>query len=190
MLVRIKVARTFAPHVLLLRAASRALESARAKTEGRWWDWLASIIYSSLSIEAIGNTYGETFIAQWKKFKSSPPLKKIRLVAEHCKLQPDFGSEPWSIVPELISFRNEIAHPKLKKLSVNKTYSQEEYEKYLYSKPESKLESKVTEHFAQRSQDCINEILRLLGRSLPEDAVMQIETESWEGGAEIDQSQQ
>jgi hypothetical protein len=98
--VRIKVARKFVPHAMLLNAAARALKSAKAKKEAYWWDWLGTILYCSLSVEAIGNTYGETFISQWQDFESASPLAKIRLVAEHCRLQPDFSAMPWGIVPE------------------------------------------------------------------------------------------
>jgi len=56
---------------MLLNAAARALESAKSKTEAFWWDWLATILYCSVSIEAIGNAYGETIIPQWNHFEST-----------------------------------------------------------------------------------------------------------------------
>jgi hypothetical protein len=182
--VLIKVARKFVPHAMLLEAASRALEAAKTKTEAYWWDWLGTILYCALSIEAIGNTYGETFIPRWKDFEAAAPLAKLRLVAERCGLQPDFSERPWSIVPELIRFRNRIAHAKLEDISVEAIYPQEEVEKYLYAKPESKLEKMVTERFAQESHDCIYEILRVFATGLPPDMLFQLETGGWHGGAE------
>lgn len=182
--VRIKVARKFVPHAMLLNAAARALESAKTKTEAFWWDWLSTILYCSLSIEAIGNTYGETFIPQWKHFESASPLAKIRLVAERCRLQPDFGQHPWAIVPELTRFRNAIAHAKLEDIEVDEVYPKEDYEKYLYNKPESKLEKMVTERFAQQAYDNIYEILRLFSTGLPIDLLVQLEMDWWHGGAE------
>jgi hypothetical protein len=169
---------------MLLNAAARALEFAKAKSEAYWWDWLGAILYCSLSIEAIGNTYGETFISQWQDFESASPLAKIRLVAEHCRIQPDFSVHPWGIVPELIRFRNRIAHAKLEDISVDAVYPQADYEKYLYAKPESKLEKMVTERFAQQSYDCIYEILRLFATRLPVETLIQLETDFWHGGAE------
>jgi hypothetical protein len=169
---------------MLLNAATRALESAKTKTEAYWWDWLGTILYCSLSIEAIGNTYGETFVSRWQDFESASPVAKIRLVAEHCGIQPDFFARPWSIVPELIRFRNRIAHAKLEDISVEKIHPREGVEKYLYAKPESKLEKMVTQRFAQESYDCIYEILRLFATGFPEDMLIQIETDWWHGGAE------
>src|SRR5713101_8745228 len=74
--VRIKVARKFVPHAMLLNAAARALKSAKAKKEAYWWDWLGTILYCSLSVEAIGNTYGETFISRWQDFESAAPARQ------------------------------------------------------------------------------------------------------------------
>ena len=182
--VRVKVARKFVPHAMLLNAAARALKSAKAKKEAYWWDWLGTILYCSLSVEAIGNTYGETFISRWQDFESASPLAKIRLVAEHCRLQPDFSAMPWGIVPELIRFRNRITHAKLEDISVGAVYPQADYEKYLYAKPESKLEKMVTERFARRTYDSIYEILGLLATGLPVHTLSQLQTEYWHGGAE------
>lgn len=182
--VLIKVARKFVPHAMLLDAAARALEAAKTKTEAYWWDWLGTILYCALSIEAIGNTYGETFIPRWRDFESAAPLAKLRLVAERCGLQPDFSERPWSIARELIRFRNRIAHAKLEDILVEAVHPQEEVEKYLYAKPESKLEKMVTERFAQESYDSIYEILRLFSTGLPVDILFQLETGGWHGGAE------
>ena len=182
--VRIKVARKFVPHAMLLSAAARALESAKSKTEAFWWDWLATILYCSVSIEAIGNAYGETFIPQWNHFESASPLAKIRLVAERCGLKPNFAQHPWAIVPELIRFRNAIAHAKLEDIEIDEVRPTEGYERYLYAKPESKLEKMVTERFAQQAYDNIYEILRLFATGLPVEMLVQLETEMWHGGAE------
>ena len=182
--VRIQVARRFVPHAMLLGAASKALESAKAKSKGYWWDWFGAILYCSLSIEAIGNTYGETLIARWQDFESASPLAKIRLVAEHCGLQPDFLVRPWGIVPDLIRFRNRVAHAKPEEILVDAVHPRENYETYLYAKPESRIENAVTGHFAQQSFDHVKEILRLLATGLPAEAVIKIETESWHGSAE------
>jgi hypothetical protein len=182
--VRIKVVRKFVPHAMLLGAASNAIASAKAKSEGYWWDWLGAILYCSLSIEAIGNTYGETLIGRWQDFESASPLAKIRLVAEHCGLQPDFSIRPWQIVRDLIRFRNLVAHAKPEQVLVDAVHRHEDYERYLYAKPESKIEKVVTAHFAQQSYDCVREILRLLATGLPAGDVIKIETESWHGSAE------
>ena len=147
-------------------------------------------MYCSLSVEAIGNTYGETFISRWQDFESASPLAKIRLVAEHCRLQPDFSAMPWGIVPELIRFRNRIAHAKLEDISVDAVHPQADYEKYLYAKPESKLEKMVTERFAQQSYDSIYEILGLLATGLPVHTLSQLATEDRHGGMVAQNQQQ
>jgi hypothetical protein len=165
---------------MLFWAAGRALESGKGKEKGYWWDWLTTILYCSLSIEAIGNTYGEMFIPDWDQFESASPLAKIRLVAERCGLERHFGTHPWAIVPNLVRFRNAVAHAKLENITIDTTHPQEEYERYLYAKSESKLEKMVTDRFAQDGYDNIKEILRLFSTGLPRHKLVQIETEGWQ----------
>ena len=182
--VRIKVARKFVPHLMLLAAAERALDAGRNKETGYWWDWLAAALYCALSVEAIGNTYGETLIARWQDFESASPIAKIRLVAEHCGVRPDFSGRPWSILPEMIRFRNRIAHARPERISVDKVFPKDEYEKHLYAKPESKLEQMVTQRFAEECYESIHEILRAFAPGLPRDMLIEVESDHWHGGAE------
>ena len=183
--VKVNVARLFVPHSMLLSAADKAIKSASLKEVGYWYDWLSAILFCSLSIEAIGNTYGETFIHRWKDFESSSPAAKIRIVAEHCGLNPDFSKHPWSSVPELISFRNRVAHAKLEDIKVESLHHVDHYQKHLYSMPASKLEKMVTEEFARNSYDCIYEILLLLGAALPSSKVIELEMGGWSGDASV-----
>jgi hypothetical protein len=181
--VEVTIVRTFLPHRLLLDAAFRALQAAKSKKEGCWWDWLTVILYSSLSIEAIGNTYGTAMFDRWDDFETCSPLAKIRLVAEKCGVVPDFSRSPWQIVPELVSFRNRIAHAKPEEINHCSIQTTDDYEKVLYAKPESKLEKMVTEHFAQKSYEAICAILGLLSEKLPPAITVKCELEMWHGGA-------
>ena len=183
--VKVQVSRKFVPHSMLLSAAGRAIAKAKTKEDGYWWDLLSATLYCSLSIEAIGNTYGETFITRWSDFESSSPLAKMRIVAEHCRIEPDFSCEPWSCVSQLIKFRNKIAHANMETIEKESIHDFEGYEKYLYTQPQSKLEKMVSEQFALKCYDNIYDILQLLADNLPEDAVMNIEYGDWSGGSTI-----
>ena len=186
--VRIKVVRRFRPHALLIEATRRALDSAATKKEAYWWDWLAAILYSSLTIEAIGNTYGEALIPIWKDFESASPIAKIRLCAEHCKINANFQSYPWTTARTLIKFRNRIAHSRPEDISVDETYPAEDCEKHLYTKPQSKLETMVNKDLAYEGYNAINDILRTFADAVPPEKLVEMEDESWHGGAEFFQS--
>ncbi|MGA2178306.1 MAG: hypothetical protein ABSH15_01795 [Verrucomicrobiota bacterium] len=119
--VRTKIERRFNPHLLLLRGAQYHLRTAKEKRDGCYYSWLGAILLSALSIEAIGNSYGEFLIPDWKDFESASPIAKLRLVATRCDVTPDFGRQPWQTARLLIIFRNRIAHAKPKHLKIEKT---------------------------------------------------------------------
>lgn len=182
--VKINIARTFKPHVLILNAAQRAYKCGQENPEEAWWSWLDTLVYCSLSIEAIGNTYGETLIPDWKSFfETASPLAKIRLVAEHCGLKADFSSSPYSILRDLIRFRNSFAHAKPENIETEKYCREEECEKHLYEKPISKLEGLVTEQFAKKSIDAICDVLAQFAGALPTRTVIELQFDDWSGGA-------
>lgn len=181
--IRIRIARKFVPHTMLLEAASRALESAKGKTEGQWWDWLATLLYCSLSIEAIGNSYGETTVPNWKEFESASPIAKILLVAERSGLQPDFGKQPWGLLREMITFRNKIAHARMEEINIDESHPQDDWERHFYNIPQSKLERLVTAKFAERSLQGIYDILGLFANGPHREAFIQLEFAGTSGSA-------
>jgi len=183
--VEVKVVKTFVPHTMLLDAAHRSFEASKDNEFGRWYDWLNTILYCAISVEAIGNTYGESFVPRWKDFESSSPIAKIRIVTEHCGLTFDTEKQPWAVVPNLIKFRNRIAHAKLEDLTVESVHTTDDYEKHLYKEPQGKLEKMVTRSFAENSLNSILEILKLFGEELPTKKVLEIEFGNWSGGASI-----
>lgn len=181
--VRVQITRKFVPHRLLLDAAAKSLEAGKEKKIGYFWDDLSAILYCSLSIEAIGNSYGQTFIPRWNDFMKVSPQVKIRLVAEKAGLNPDFATQPWCVVPRLLAFRNGIAHAKPEDVRIDEVRSPAAYEALLYSKPPSKLESMVTRSFAQTAYDQVSEILNLFAANLPSDELHQLELLQWSGSA-------
>ena len=64
--VRTKTERRFLPHLLLQRAALHHLSTAKNQKEGCYYNWLGAILFSALSLEAIGNSYGELLIPGWE----------------------------------------------------------------------------------------------------------------------------
>ena len=181
---KIIIARRFKPHVLILNAAHRAYQCGQENPKEAWWSWLDTLVYCSLSIEAIGNAYGETLIPDWKSFfESASPLAKIRLIAEHCDLEANFSIFPYSVLRDLIRFRNSFAHAKPENIETEKYCREEDCEKHLYRKPLSKLEGMVTEQFAKKSISAVYDVLAQFAGALPTRTVVELQFNDWSGGA-------
>ena len=169
-LVRSKKDRRFIPHVFLMRGAqyylSAGKEKQKEKKGGWYYDWLGAVLLSALSVEAIGNNYGEVLIPDWKDFESASPIAKLRLVATRCGVQPDFGKQPWQTARLLIIFRNRIAHAKRKYLIEEKDCTLSDWAKAFCRKLESDLEQMITEAFAVQSCDSVEQILEILNKDL------------------------
>ncbi len=173
-IVSTKTERKFIPYRLLLRCAEHHLSEASENKAGSKYALLSSIVFSALSIEAIGNTYGELLISNWEDFESISPRAKLRLIAERCGIKPDFGKEPWQTVAPLIGFRNKIAHARPKHLKI-----ENEYELITYRKPkghnlEADVEKLITQDFAAKSYNAVDEIVKLLNKQLTEEQLHQL----------------
>lgn len=164
--VRTKTERKFNPHILLLRCAQNHLSTAKENGNGRYYNWLGAILLSALSIEAIGNSYGEFLIPDWKDFESASPIAKLRLVAARCGVAPDFGRQPWQTARLLIVFRNRIAHAKPKHLKIEKDCTLDDYGQVFGMKLESDLEKMITEDFATKSCAAVEQIRSSLNKTL------------------------
>jgi hypothetical protein len=164
--VRTKTERRYNPHLLLLRCADHYIAKAKQKKDGCYYEWLATILMSALTIEAIGNSYGERLIDEWKDFESASPIAKLRLVATRCGVKPDFGRQPWQTARLLVHFRNLIAHAKPKHLEIKKDCTLIDYGQVFSANLESDLEKMITPEFASKSYDAVEEIRKAFNKNL------------------------
>ena len=181
--IHVKVVRKFIPHRLLLTGAWHHLETAKERKEGYFWDWLGAILMSALCIEAIGNTYGEVLIPDWKDFESASPVAKLRLVATTCGIEPDFTKHPWATARQLIRFRNRIAHAKPQQLTVEGDYTDTTYEQVFHARPESATEKMITADFATQGYDAVKKIIEVLSTSIDPSTLVEVEMDGWSSHA-------
>jgi hypothetical protein len=165
-IVHTKTERRFNPHLFLLQGAQYHLRLAKVKTDRCYYDWIRAILLAALSIEAIGNSYGEVLIPGWEDFESASPIAKLRLVATRCGIKPDFGKQPWQTARGLIICRNRIAHAKRKHLEDLKECSLNEDGPLFKVKLESDLEKMITEDFAGQSCAAVDQIIKDLNKTL------------------------
>lgn len=181
--VHVKVVRKFIPHRLLLTGAWHHLETAKERRAGYFYDWLGAILLSALCIEAIGNTYGEILIPEWKDFENASPIPKLRLVATACGIEHNFDQHPWATARQLIRCRNRVAHARPQQLKVEGNYAETTYLQVFRSKPESTLEKMITEEFAIQGYDAVEKIIQTLSTAIDPSKLVEVEMDGWSSHA-------
>lgn len=176
--------RHFSAHHMLLNAARLALEAAEAKQPGWFNEALAAITFSALTIEAMGNAFGDRIVPDWKDFESASPYAKLRLLAERLGMPYDKTSEPWATLWWLSKFRNGISHPKPEFLVEEKVIDEAEHDRHRFEAPESKLEREITIPNARRAVKALEEVkLKLCEKLDPEDR-FSLFSDGWSGSTE------
>lgn len=123
------------------------------KTEKRsYHQFLGSIVFSAFALEAFLNHIGDSLYSSWSEMeKKLDPKSKIAIICEKLEIKPDYGTMPWQIIPEIIGFRNKIAHGKSEFRRVETiTECHDEYSMAMYQLIESSWGEFVTESNAIR----------------------------------------
>lgn len=173
-IVHTKVQRRFQPHLLLLDGARHHLAGAKSEPIGAYYGWLGAIIMCALSIESIGNSYGELLISKWRdqirerisKGLGASSKWKLEYVATFCGVAPDFKTHPWSTALELTEFRNGIAHASRKHMITEDDCSLDDYTRMRDEFLEADIEKFINEKFATESCDAIEQIIKTLNGKL------------------------
>ena len=79
---------------MLLHAAGRQLEEAEANEVGRFNKCLASMVLSSLAIEALGNAVGSRVASDWPAFERLSPLEKLDVLVAEMAIPRDSTEGP------------------------------------------------------------------------------------------------
>lgn len=191
--VRAKTERKFIPHKLLLRAAQHHLEVAKEKRPGCYYDWLAVIVLSALSIEAIGNSYGKVLFPNWKELiadlvknkQGASPIKKLQLVAEKCGITPDFSNPTWATASSLAKFRDRIAHAKSEHFEEKRDCNMDNYGEVMGMKFRSEIEKMITEDFANQSYEAVEQIVKDLNKTLKMDKRFELTYDGHQSSATV-----
>jgi len=88
------------------------LEKARKDPGGSYYQLMASLIFSSFTLEAFLNHVGQSVYKCWSELEQLSPPRKLNLIAEKLEIQKDDGKRPFQTISELFRFRNDVAHGK------------------------------------------------------------------------------
>jgi len=176
--------RNYSPHHMLIGAARMALEDAKEKKPGYFYNYLITITFSALSLEALGNAFGKRLIDRWKDFESSGPIAKLRIICEHLDIKANFKEDPWLATIWLIKMRNKIAHAKPQKIDINLVRSRSLYDdEEIRTRPEAKLEKEITLDNAVKAFKTAEKIKNILCDRTPSEELSGLSSDMWFGSA-------
>ena len=157
--IQVKQERTYSAHHRLLDVATRSAERSKIPEQG-WRDHvLIAITFSGLALEAFCNVAGDRLVSDWKDFKSSSPIAKLRIICQHLKIPFNRGAQPWQDIFWLVGFRNKIAHAKPEHIKINKIISRQDFETVPGGSPPAILELEMTSEKAEKSVAAVNKVI-------------------------------
>ncbi len=105
---------TYAEH---WATAGCLLDRAAREKRGSYHQYLACITFTAFTLEAFLNHIGEELFEDWRDDLEQISVKgKMRIISDKLGLKVDYGEAPWQVVPELVAFRNKVAHGKNERL--------------------------------------------------------------------------
>jgi hypothetical protein len=138
------------------------LDRAKNERKGSYHQHLACITFVAFTLEAFLNHIGEELFNSWEDLEQLNVRGKIYVIAEKLKLDIDYGSMPWQIVPELVAFRNKVAHGKNERLFEEVILPQDKYDEYLNESLKSNWQNTATllgaEKFIKHVEDLCTKI--------------------------------
>jgi len=161
------------------------MEDAEAKKPGWFYSQLMVITFSALSLEAIGNAFGERYIDRWEDFESSSLIAKLRLLCNHFNIPMEAENEPWSTAIWVVGFRNKIAHAKPQLVEESFIWTRDEYDKRQTEEPKSKLEKQITMGNARRALKAVSEIKDIFCDCIPIEDQHGLRNDGWTGSAKL-----
>lgn len=177
--------RDFFAHHMLLHAAEREIEDAKASEVGRFNKCLAAMVLSALAIEALANAVGSRVASNWVVFERLNPIEKLASLAKELAFAYEATKEPWSAITQLARFRNDIAHPKPELVLEEKFLPEVALGTTFFDSPQSQIERQITLGNAERAHTAVLALKAILTDNLPEDKRFGIYADMWFGSTEL-----
>lgn len=169
--------RNFLPYSIYIESAKHFCDELDKKDYISWYDLMASITLSALSIEALANTVGELTIEKFEDFESLQPLSKVRLICNNANIEYKKGNNPYNDIISLIKVRNKLAHPKYKLLkyeSKEMPIAEAQSHYHEVSEPLHDIEKNLNPEFAKRSIKAVLELQSIFEKLLPPEVIHEV----------------
>lgn len=110
--VLVEMEREITTYAEMWHTSSCLLKKGQKEPEGSFHQIMASLVFTAFSLEAYMNHIGAKLFSCWDDLEKLSPRSKMNVIAEHLKVNIDYGNRPWQIMKNLFQFRNDIAHGK------------------------------------------------------------------------------
>ena len=147
---------TYAEH---WATAGCLLDRAAREKRGSYHQYLACITFTAFTLEAFLNHMGEELFESWRDDLEQISVKgKIRIVSDKVGLKVDYGETPWQVVPELVAFRNKVAHGKNERLFEEVILPLNEYDEHLNVFLKTNWQEAATMENAKRLRNLVQDL--------------------------------
>lgn len=160
--VRIEKERKVITYAAFWRTSNVLLEKAQSEVQGSYYLFMSSLVFSAFTLEAFLNHMGEHLFQAWNDLEPLNARAKINVICERLGLTPNWGAIPWQIVPEIVGFRNKVAHGKNALLKFEKTVSADNYDDILHQFLMADWQDYATESNAIRVRTQLENLFKLI----------------------------
>ena len=145
------------------RTSEYLLERGQDEERGSYFLFLSSLVFSAFSLEAFLNHVGEHLFSSWDDLEKLKTKAKIKIIAEKLNIKIDYGDTPWQIIPEIIGFRNKVAHGKNTLLKREKNIAaNDKYEEIMHEFLFADWQNYATEKNALRVRQRLKEVFKII----------------------------
>lgn len=177
--------RHYSAHNTFIHIARLELDKAKVKAPGWFNSAFIAITFSALAIEALCNAVGERVIPNWNDYEREGPLKKVERLANHLSLAFSLKKEPWRTINWLSKLRNDLAHPKPERVTIDKIIAANEKNSDRADAPDSKLEREITVGKAGSAYRAVEELKIALCKNIPPKDRFGLFSDGWATSTEI-----
>lgn len=145
------------------RASEYLLKRGQGEERGSYFLFLSSLVFSAFSLEAFLNHIGEHLFNSWGDLEKLRPKAKVNIIAEKLNIKVDYGDTLWQIIPEVIGFRNKIAHGKNTLLREKRTIrANDKYEEIMHEFLFANWQNYATKENAIRVRQRLEEVFKII----------------------------
>lgn len=114
---------------------------------------------TAFTLEAFLNHIGEELFEDWRDDLEQISVKgKMRIISDKLGLKVDYGEAPWQVVPELVAFRNKVAHGKNERLFEEVILPLSKYDEHLNKFLKSNWQEAATMENAKRLRNLVQDL--------------------------------
>ena len=148
------------PYVYLRQASLHALDLARSDEAGRFFNLIASMLFTAFCIEGYLNFLGRIEIHNWEKIERRIGRKgRLRKLCDKLSINLDFRRNPYFTYLRIFEFRDLLVHSRV--VRITSTGIQEDMVSTPFY-PKAKWEKLVSIKNAEKFFDLSAEMIRLL----------------------------